>query len=184
MDDLDYSAPSYVHKDSDRVSVFIGSVIGWVGLFFVLKKIYQTDFSDLIVNFNFETIVLLMVLVGWFFMLLSGLSSVFPIYIDNHGGHYRTLFLRRKNLEWNEVKEIIIVKQKNNWKLQYHMMVSHIKPGSLVWGVATYKGDNYEELYQVVNYYVQKYKIKVILQDRLNNSIRILEGMPKKLDFS
>lgn len=64
------------------------------------------------------------------------------------------------------------------------MMVSHIKPGSLVWGVLTYKGDNYQELYQVVNYYVQKYKIKVILQDRLNNSIRVLDSMPKNLDFS
>jgi len=184
MDNLKQLEPSYIYKSSGWLITLIASVIGCVGLFFVLKKIYQTDFTDLIVNFNFETIVLLVVLVGWFFMLLSGLSSVFPVYIDSHGGHYRTLFLRRKNLEWNEVKEIIIVKQKNNWKLQYHMMVSHVKPGSLVWGVATYKGDNYQELYQVVNYYVQKYKIKVKLQDRLNNSIRVLDSMPKNLDFS
>lgn len=64
------------------------------------------------------------------------------------------------------------------------MMVCSLRPSSLVWGVETYKDDSYEELYQVVDYYVQKYGIKVTLQDRLNNSIRVLDGMPKKLDFS
>ncbi|MDR2249433.1 hypothetical protein [Acinetobacter sp.] len=98
MDDLDYSAPSYIHKDSDRVGVFLASVIGFVGLFFVLRKIYLTGFSDIIIDFNYETIVLVGVLVGWFFMMLSGLSSVFPIYIDESGGHYRTLFFKKKTL--------------------------------------------------------------------------------------
>ncbi|MCA4282297.1 hypothetical protein [Acinetobacter baumannii] len=108
MNNLDYSVPSYIYKDSDRIGVFLASVIGFVGLFFVLRKIYLTGFSDIMIDFNFETIVLLVVLVGWFFMMLSGLSSVFPIYIDNHGGHYRTLFLRKRNLKWEEVKNIAI----------------------------------------------------------------------------
>lgn len=104
MDNLKQLEPSYIYKSSGWLIILIASVIGCVGLFFVLKKIYQTDFTDLIVNFNFETIVLLVVLVGWFFMLLSGLSSVFPVYIDSHGGHYRTLFLRRKILSGMKLK--------------------------------------------------------------------------------
>ncbi|WP_228256935.1 hypothetical protein [Acinetobacter baumannii] len=112
MNNLDYSVPSYIYKDSDRIGVFLASVIGFVGLFFVLRKIYLTGFSDIMIDFNFETIVLLVVLVGWFFMMLSGLSSVFPIYIDNHGGHYRTLFLRKRNLKWEDVNNIAILKGK------------------------------------------------------------------------
>ncbi|KNX93106.1 hypothetical protein RQ81_19385, partial [Acinetobacter baumannii] len=48
MNNLDYSVPSYIYKDSDRIGVFLASVIGFVGLFFVLRKIYLTGFSDII----------------------------------------------------------------------------------------------------------------------------------------
>ena len=184
MDDLSYSEPSYIHKDSDRISVLIASVIGFCGLAYILQGMYESGIDKVFSGTIFELLVGFSALIGWFFMMLSGLSSIFPIYIDGSGGHYRTLFLRKKNLEWSQVREIIIAKQKSNRKLQYHMMVCSLRPSSLVWGVETYKGDSYEELYEVVDYYVQKYGIKVTLQDRLNNSIRVLDGMPKKLDFS
>ncbi len=53
MDNLKQLEPSYIYKSSGWLITLIASVIGCVGLFFVLKKIYQTDFTDLIVNFNF-----------------------------------------------------------------------------------------------------------------------------------
>ncbi|MDK2185417.1 hypothetical protein OW701_08015 [Acinetobacter baumannii] len=184
MDDLDYSAPSYVHKDSDRVSVFIASVIGFLGLFFVLRKIYLTGFSDIMIDFNFETIVLLVVLVGWFFMMLSGLSSVFPIYIDNHGGHYRTLFLRKRNLKWEDVNNIAILKGKKGNKFKYNTIVCSRDPSKLVWSISVSEDDSYEELYKVIDYYVHKYEIEVTLESTLDGSVQRLDGMPKKLDFS
>ncbi|PJG65222.1 hypothetical protein CVD09_17460, partial [Acinetobacter seifertii] len=107
MDDLDYSAPSYVHKDSDRVSVLIASVIGFCGLAYILEGMYKSGINNVFSGTILELLVGFFGLIGWFFMMLSGVSSIFPIYIDGSGGHYRTLFLRKKNLEWSQVREII-----------------------------------------------------------------------------
>ncbi|WP_445407339.1 hypothetical protein [Acinetobacter seifertii] len=184
MDDLDYSAPSYVHKDSDRISVLIASVIGFCGLAYILEGMYKSGIDKVLSGTILELLVGFFVLIGWFFMMLSGLSSIFPIYIDGSGGHYRTLFLRKRNLKWEDVNNVAILKGKKGNKFKYNTIVCSRDPSKLVWSISVSEDDSYEELYKVIDYYVHKYEIEVTLESTLDGSVQRLDGMPKKLDFS
>lgn len=98
MNNLNHSTPSYIHKDSDRAGVFVASVIGLCGLAYILEGMYKSGINNVFSGTILELLVGFSGLIGWFFMMLSGVSSIFPIYIDGSGGHYRTLFLRKKIL--------------------------------------------------------------------------------------
>ena len=85
--------------------------------------------------------------------------------INSNGGYYRTIFLRKKNLRWEDVDVISILKGKDYGKVKYNAVVCGRDSIDLVWGVSTFEGDDYHDLYKVIDYYVQKYNIKVTLEN-------------------
>lgn len=184
MNNLNHSTPSYIHKDSDRAGVFVASVIGLCGLAYILEGMYESGIDNVFSGTILELLVGFSALIGWFFMMLSGLSSIFPIYIDAFGGHYRTLFLIKKNLKWEDVNNIAILKGKKGGRFSYNTIVCSRNPSKLVWSISVSKDDSYQELYKVIDYYVHEYGIEVTLESTLDGSVQVLDGMPKKLDFS
>lgn len=183
MNNLNHATPSYIHKDSDRAGVFIASVIGLGGLVYILQGMYESGTDKVFSGTIVELLVGFSALIGWFFMMLSGVSSIFPIYIDERGGHYRTLFFKKKNLKWEDVNNIAILKGKKGNRFKYNTIVCSRDPSKLVWSISVSEDDSYEELYKVIDYYVHKYVIKVTLESTLDGSVKILDGMPKRLDF-
>ena len=185
MSNYNNSEPSYVHKDSDRVIVFIAVLTG-VGMFmYLFKGIYEKGFENIFASASlFEIGLVWSVLIGFFLMIFSGASSLFPIYINSNGGYYRTIFLRKKNLRWEDVDVISILKGKDYGKVKYNAVVCGRDSIDLVWGVSTFEGDDYHDIYKVIDYYVQKYNIKVTLENTLDGGVYKLSGMPEKLDFS
>ena len=175
-----YDEPVYVYKDGKRYGYLIASipiVVFWVFLI-------QSLFKDGVGGF-FQVLILLILLITNFLVISNGLVSLFPVYINEKGVLYRSIFFVNKKINWMDVCKIRILKGKVEGGNGYSIVfVGDKNKTKNYWGFHVRKDSNYDEFFKVINFYLKKYSIKATLESEFDGSIKELTEMPKKLDFS
>ncbi|MCL9677377.1 hypothetical protein L2096_14250 [Acinetobacter sp. ACZLY 512] len=175
-----YDEPVYVYKDGKRYGYLMASiplVIFWV--FFI-----QSLFKDGVGGF-FQVLILSILFFTNFLVISNGLASLFPVYINQKGILYRSIFFIRKKLKWTDVCKVRILIGKVGSDNGYSIVfVSDKNKTKNYWGFHVPKDSNYDDFFKIINFYLKKYRIKVTLESEFDGSIKELMEIPKKLDFS
>ncbi|OTG84121.1 hypothetical protein B9T31_13260 [Acinetobacter sp. ANC 4558] len=92
------NGPDIIYRSSDIIVHIIMTILMMVVFILLCFFVFREGVDNLLLNGTLNILLLLFTVIEDFLLVIFGFAMIFPIYINEYGALFRTLFLKKKFL--------------------------------------------------------------------------------------